>query len=139
MKRTLFSILTIVVFLILMCSGALANIVKFFAWLFTLKYTQPETSIVGGIIVRLLTFAVSFGSVYFVFNLFGFFNSRIMSFAYFVISSLAGFCLAYIVWTIEQHIIVIGIVFGVVLFLAVVGIILINVFRKKENPNEDQD
>lgn len=46
MKR-LIGVLASIVILILLCSGVFANLVKFFAWLFTLQYSQPEASVAG--------------------------------------------------------------------------------------------
>lgn len=62
MKKT-GSIISSIVILLLLCSGAFADVLKFFAWLFTLQYSQPDTSIAGGIIVRILTFIVSYSLV----------------------------------------------------------------------------
>lgn len=119
MKRQLLDILSAIVLLLLLCSGALADIGDFFAWLFTLRYSQPDTSIAGGIIVRLLTFFVSYGLVGIIFNSLGCFSSKIMSIVYFIISTLLGFVLAYVVWTIEQYILVIGKVLGVIAILII--------------------
>lgn len=123
MKR-LIGIASSIVILILLCSGVFADLVRFFAWLFTLQYAQPETSIAGGIIVRLLTFIVSYGLVGLVFSVFGWFNSKVMSIAYFIISTLLGFALAYVVWMIEKHILIVGIIFGAIV-LAVITFFII--------------
>ena len=89
-----------IVILLLLCSGAFSDIARFFAWLFTLQYSQPETSVAGGIVVRILTFVVSYSLVGVIFNALGWFNSKAMSIVYFVISTLLSFALAYLVWTI---------------------------------------
>ena len=90
MKNKIIGIISPVVLLLLLCSGALVDIVNFFAWLFTLKYSAPETSIAGGIIVRVLTFLISYGLVGIMFSALGWFNSKAMKFFYFIISTLAG-------------------------------------------------
>lgn len=131
MKRIEGVVATIVI-LLLLCSGAFADLTKFLAWLFTLQYSQPDTSIVGGIVVRVLTFVVSYSLVGVIFNTIGLFNSRIMSVAYLIISTLLGFALAYLVWTIEQYILIIGVIFGVVSFLAVAFIIVWLAFLRKK-------
>lgn len=121
-----------IIILLLLCSGAFADITRFFAWLFTLQYSQPDTSVPGGIIVRVLTFIVSYSLVAFIFNLIGLFNSKVMSIFYLIISTLLGFAFAYLVWTIEQYILVIGIVMGAVALLAMAGIVVVVVLNKKK-------
>lgn len=139
MKRQLLGILSAIVLLLLLCSGALADIVKFFAWLFTLQYSQPETSIAGGIVVRILTFVVSYSLVGIIFNVLGWFTSKIMSIAYFVISTLLGFALAYVVWAIEQYILVIGIVLGVIAALTIVLFVVKLTLNKKADKTADSE
>ena len=136
MKGKLLGKLSSIVILFLLCSGIFANIVEFFAWLFTLQYSAPDTSITGGIIVRILTFVVSYGLVGIIFNALGLFNSKIMSIAYFIISALIGFALSFVVWKIEQHILIIGIVLGVIA-LMIVGLFLIRyLLAKRKSKNE---
>ncbi len=118
MKR-LSGILAGIVLLLLLCSGIFTDILKFFTWLFTLQYLTPETSVAGSIIVKILTFLVSYTLVGLIFNALGWFNSKIMSITYFVVSTLLGFVLAYIVMLIETHLLAIGITLGVILLFAV--------------------
>ena len=128
MKR-LTGLLAGIVLLLLLCSGIFADIIKFFTWLFTLQYITPETSIAGSIIVKVLTFAVSYTLVGLIFNSIGWFNSKLMSIAYFIISTLLGFVLAYIVMLIEKHLLVIGIILGVILIASSI-ILIINHIQK---------
>lgn len=131
MKR-LSGVLAGIVLLLLLCSGIFTDIVEFFTWLFTLQYITPETSIAGSIIVKVLTFAVSYALVGLIFNALEWFNSKVMSIAYFVISTLLGFALAYVVMFIETHLLVIGITLGVVFVAAIVVIIILEIRNKKE-------
>ena len=130
-----------IVILLLLCSGAFSNIAKFFAWLFALQYSQPETSAAGGIVVRILTFMVSYSLVGVVFNALGWFNGKAMSIVYFVISTLLSFALAYLVWTIEQYILIIGIIFGIIAILAIAFLIVWFAYLRKklEKKTEDQE
>lgn len=136
MKRLLGIVSTIVI-LLLLCSGAFAEFVNFMLWLFTLQYSQPTTSIAGGIIVRILTFAVSFGLVGFIFNLIGLFNSKIMSFAYFVISTLVAFALSYVVWIVEKYILIIGIVLGVIALLLATCFVCVLIKKDRTSKSEE--
>ncbi len=130
-----------IVLLLLLCSGAFSDIARFFAWLFTLQYSQPETSVAGGIVVRILTFVVSYSLVGVIFNALGWFNSKAMSIVYFVISTLLSFALAYLVWTIEQYILIIGIIFGIIAIFAIAFLIAWFAFLRKklEKKTEDQE
>lgn len=130
MKR-LSGILAGIVLLLLLCSGIFTDVLKFFTWLFTLQYITPETSVTGSIIVKILTFLVSYTLVGLIFNALGWFNSKIMSIAYFVVSTLLGFVLAYIVMLIETHLLAIGITLGVILLLAV-GVWITIVVKNKD-------
>lgn len=129
MKR-LSGILASVVLLLLLCSGVFADIIKFFTWLFTLQYITPETSIAGSIIVKVLTFAVSYTLVGLIFNSLGWFNSKVMSVAYFIISTLLGFVLAYIVMLIEKHFLAIGITLGVIFIASILVLVIIGIKNK---------
>ena len=132
MKR-LSGFLAGIVLLLLLCSGIFVDIMEFFTWLFTLQYITPETSVAGSIIVKILTFAVSYTLVGIIFNALGWFNSKVMSIAYFVFSTLLGFALAYVVMLIETHLLEIGITLGVIFVLAVAAIIFNAIKNKKED------
>ena len=86
MHKKIFGFLAGIVLVLLLCSGIFADIMKFFTWLFTLEYITPDTSIAGSIIVKMLTFAVSYTLVGIIFNSLGLFNSKVMSFVYLIIS-----------------------------------------------------
>lgn len=124
-----------IVLLLLLCSGIFVDIIEFFTWLFTLQYIIPETSIAGSIIVKILTFAVSYTLVGIIFNALGWFNSKVMSIAYFVVSTLLGFALAYVVMLIETHLLEIGITLGVIFVLAIAVIIFNAIKNKKQGTN----
>ena len=60
-----------------------------------------------------------------------------MSFVYWVISTIAGFVLAYIVWTIEEHLLIIGVVLGIIAVLIITyHTVRAVVSAKKKNKNE---
>ena len=132
MKRLL-GFLAGIVLLLLLCSGIFVDNIEFFTWLFTLQYITPETSVAGRIIVKILTFAVSYTLVGIIFNALGWFNSKIMSIVYFVISTLLGFALAYVVMLIETHLLEIGITLGVIFVLSIAAIIFIATKNKRQD------
>lgn len=129
MKR-LTGLLAGIVLLLLLCSGIIADIIEFFTWLFMLQYIAPETSIAGGIIVRCLTFAVSYSLVGLIFNSLGWFDSKSMSVLYLIVSTLLGFVLAYIVMLIETYLLEIGIVLGTIFVASIISLIIIRIKSK---------
>lgn len=133
--KKLESLLAGIILLLLLCSGIFTDILKFFAWLFTLQYSQPETSVAGGIIVRSLTFVVSYGLVGLIFNSLGWFNSKAMKIAYFVISTLLGFALSYVVMVIEKYIVIIGIVLGIIVLALIAYFIVRTIIENKKDSN----
>ena len=135
MKKALSGIIVTLVVLLILCTGIFANLVKFFCWLFLLQYSAPETSIAGGIIVRILSFVVAYGLVGVILSLFGFFNSKLMSTAYFIICTILGFVFAYIVYIVETHILAIGIVFGIVLIGIIIFFIVKGILNCKKQNN----
>lgn len=139
MKKEIAGIISSIVLLLLLCSGAFANIIRFFSWLFALQYSAPETSIAGGIIVRVLTFLISYGLVGVLFSALGWFNSKVMRIVYFIISTLIAFALAYLVWTIETYIMVIGIVMGIIMAGVIIFFVVNYILRKrKKTGNKDE-
>lgn len=132
MKR-LSGFLAGIVLLLLLCSGIFADIIEFFTWMFTLQYITPETSVAGSIIVKILTFAISYTFVGIIFNALSWFNSKVMSIAYFVVSTLLGFALAYVVMLIETHLLEIGITLSVIFVLSIAAIIFIAIKNKKQD------
>ena len=135
----LVKIIVVIVFFALLWSGIFADAVAFFAWLLMLNYSSPNVSVVGEIVVRILTFAVSFSLVGAFFNCR---NEKIMSVTYYIVSSLLGFVFAWIVWKIEQNLLIVGIVLGIILFLVIVLLVaqyIVNKKNRSEEMNSDKD
>ena len=139
MKKEIAGIISSIVLLLLLCSGAFADIFRFFAWLFTLQYSAPEVTIAGGIIVRVLTFLISYGLVGVLFTALGWFNSKAMKIVYFVISTLLGFVIAYIVWGIEQYILIISIVMGIIVLGVITYFVIKAILDKKKKLLETEE
>ena len=137
MKR-LTGLLAGIVLLLLLCSGIFADIIEFFTWLFTLQYITPETSIAGSIIVKVLTFAVSYTLVGLIFYLLNWFNSKVMSVVYFIVSALLGFALAYIVMLIENYLLEINIILGVVFVISIVALIIFKIKTKRHDSEKTE-
>ena len=106
--------------IILLLSGGFAKLFQFFGWLFLLEYSQADISVGGQIFVRIATFFLSYGIVGLIFHFIGFFNSKVMSAVYIILSTLIGFGLNYIVMLVETYIEIISIVFGVLIGVLIV-------------------
>ncbi len=115
--------LIVILVLILLCAGIITKFLDFVLWLFVLQNATPKLSTFGNIVVRVFTFGISYALVGFIFDAFGKYNAKYMSLSYYIISTLVGFGIAYVVWTIEEHIVTVLIIVSIVLALAVVYII----------------
>lgn len=82
--------------------------IKLILWLFQLSLTDFGLSPTIEIIIKLSTFVLSYTIVGIIFNAIGLFNSNVMKFTYFVISTLIGFALSYVIMVLQKHIIVIS-------------------------------
>lgn len=123
--------------IILLLSGGFAKLFQFFGWLFLLEYSQADISVGGQIFVRIATFFLSYGIVGLIFHFIGFFNSKVMSAVYIILSTLIGFGLNYIVMLIESHIKIVLMVMGALLgALIVFFIVLFIVKRRRKTINE---
>lgn len=85
--RKILGAITCFVILLFLGSGILADIANFALWLFILKNTQPNISVFADIVVRILAFITSFSLVGLFFKTIGWFNSKIMSVTYGVVSN----------------------------------------------------
>lgn len=93
---------------------------KFFAWLFMLNMTSSEVTLGGAIIVRIVTFAISYTAVGALFDWLDWFNSRAMHLVYFIISTIVSFVLCYIVMLIETYWKLISIIFGIIICIILI-------------------
>ena len=128
-----------ILFLVILSSGIFANVASFFTWLFVLDYSKPELSIAGDIIVRLLTFAVSYSLVGLFFGWLGWFNGKFMKAIYFIVSTVVGFVFTYFVWQIEEHIVTIIVVASIILLLIIGALVVSSVLRKRKQNKENSE
>jgi hypothetical protein len=90
---------------------------EFTLWLFTLSLTEFGLSPTIEIGIKIGTFLFSFTIVGYLFGLLRWFNSDVMSFAYFLVSTLVGFVLSYFLMLLQTHIITIGWMFLITILL----------------------
>lgn len=132
MRKTLFQIAVIIVPIILLFSGGMTGLIKFFYWLFLLSYSEADISILGQIAVRITTFIITYGIVGFIFDFFGLYHSGAMKVTYFIISTLLSFALCYIIMLIETHMVAIAIGLGICAALLITAYVVLHFKRKQE-------
>jgi hypothetical protein len=100
------------------------GLTEFTLWLFTLSLTEFGFLPIIEIIIKISTFLFSFSIVGYVFGLLRWFNSAAMSFSYFVVSTLLGFGLSYLLMQFQTYIITISWIFLITILL-LLGIVLL--------------
>ncbi|MCR5332419.1 MAG: hypothetical protein K6E11_00100 [Bacilli bacterium] len=138
MWKQLSKILLPVLVLLLLCTGIFIKIIDFSLWLFALKNSSPDISMAGAITARALAFITSYSLVGIIFDIFGLWNKRLMSIAYIVFSTLLGFLVAYLIWVIETHIVVLMIIMGVAVVLVVIYFLVTKLIQKKKPESTKQ-
>jgi hypothetical protein len=100
------------------------GLTEFMLWLFRLSLTEFGFLPIIEIIIKISTFLFSFSVVGYVFGFLRWFNSALMSFSYFVVSTLLGFGLSYLLMQFQTHIIIISWIFLITILL-LLGIVLL--------------
>ena len=140
MKGNIKNILLQILAIVLVFSGAIgviitffaevaAQMIEFFTWLFLLEYTQSEISLVGEIVVRVLTFAITFVLMKFIFGRKG---SGIKETVRWIISTIISFGLSCVVMLLEQHIVTILIVLAIVAVVVLAVWLTVYFVKKKK-------
>ena len=134
MRKYLWRIISLTVLLLLIGTGFYKVICNIFVWLFTLQFRESSVSMVSEIIVKILTFVITYSVVGLIFNSIGWFNSGAMKIAYFVISTIISFVMCYLVMIFETHIILFAII-GCVLLVLIITCCVISavVSHKRKN------
>ena len=83
------------------------RIKSFLVWYITINFEESPLSVVGQILCRVLSFAISYCAVGALFHWSGWFNSTAMRIAYLVISLLVTMVVSYIIMIFEQHMVLI--------------------------------
>lgn len=106
------------------------DFMKLVLWLFQLSLTDFGLSPFVEIGIKLLTFVLSYALVGILFNALGFFDSDIMKFVYFVVSTLIGFALSAVIMFLQEHIILIS---WSILGISIISLISVSLVIKKRN------
>lgn len=116
-----------IIILILIATGVFSflleltgEFVKLTLWIFQLSLTDFGLPPVIEIIVKSLTFILSYALVGIIFSAIRLFNSDVMKYAYFVVSTMIGFALSALIMFLQEHIIIIS--------WSILGITIITIF-----------
>ncbi len=131
MKRKIFGIISLILFVFLCTSGLFEEVVNFFTWLVTLNATQSEISKIGEIFVKTATFVVSYSVVGFLFNALGWFNSDFMKVVYAIVSTIVSFVLCYIAMLFETYLPYIVIVVVIALVAVIITAVVLYIKNRK--------
>ena len=131
------SIIGGIILLILITTGVFSflleltgEFIKLTLWLFQLSLTDFGLSPAIEVIIKILTFVISYGLVGIIFNALGLFDSDVMKYVYFVISTLIGFALSAVIMFLQEHIILIS---WSILGISIISIISVLLVNKKRN------
>ncbi|CCV65548.1 putative integral membrane protein [Paracholeplasma brassicae] len=121
------SIIGGIILLILIATGVFSvlldltsEFIKLTLWIFQLSLTDFGLSPSIEIIVKSLTFILSYALVGIIFSAIRLFNSDVMKYAYFVVSTMIGFALSALIMFLQEHIIIIS--------WSILGITIITIF-----------
>ena len=132
-KKKISGLLALAIVVFLATSGILEGFMNFMIWLVSLNNTQSEVSIVGERFVKVATFLISYAAVGFVFNKLGWYDSDVMKFAYFIVSTRVSFGLCYIVMLLETYIVSIAIVLAIFILIGIGVVIYLHCRKKRKN------
>lgn len=126
-----------IIILILIATGVFSvlldltsEFIKLTLWIFQLSLTDFGLSPIVEIGIKSLTFVLSYALVGIIFNALGFFDSDIMKFVYFVVSTLIGFALSALIMFLQENIIIIS---WSILGITIITLITILFLVKKRN------
>ncbi|WIF88307.1 hypothetical protein [Acholeplasma laidlawii] len=121
------SIIVGIILFILIATGVFSvlieltgEFIKLTLWIFQLSLTDFGLSPAIEIIVKSLTFILSYALVGIIFSAIRLFNSDVMKYAYFVVSTMIGFALSALIMFLQEHIIIIS--------WSILGITIITIF-----------
>lgn len=128
MKKILFVFIALLIIICLCNSSIAKQIVKVFAWLFTLNFNELEVSIFGQIVVKYGTWILSYLFVGTLFKFLGWFNSTAMKITYLFISTIISFLLSWLFMVLGNYLLIITIVVGTLLCILLILYLFLFIF-----------
>jgi len=103
---------------------------KLTLWLFQLSLTDFGLPPTVEVIIKSLTFVISYALVGIIFSALGLFDSDVMKYVYFVISTLIGFALSAVIMFLQEHIIMIS---WSIIGISIISLISVSLVIKRRN------
>ena len=105
---------------------------NFFVWLKNMEFSSPEVSIESQLVIRALTFIITFFMVRCIFEYFQWFNHKVMHIVYVIVSTVVSCFFCYVFHFIETN--AFWIVIGVVLAIgSVITWIMVSHIKTKKH------
>ena len=144
MKDKIIGFIAIVALIFVLTSGLFVEIAKTAVWLVTLDFEAPEISVFGQLVVKYGTWIATFTLVHFIFEFFGWFNSKLMKIVYAALSIVISFFLSWVIMVLEKYQTIILIIVIVSVAIIFVGFIVYKTskakkLRKNNNENAKQE
>ena len=142
MKDRIIGFLISIAVIFIITSGLFTEIAKTAVWLVTLNFEAPEISIPGQLIVKYGTWIATFTLVHFIFDLFGWFNSKLMKIVYATLSIVISFSLSWLIMVLEKYqtiIMIIVIASAIVIITGFVTFHIVKAKKQQKNNNENAD
>lgn len=129
------SIVGYLLLLVLLFSGLWKPLIEVITWLVTQNMKDSGLTVAGEIFVKVATWLISFALVGAIFDAIGHHNSKRMSAAYWIISSVVSIALSYVVMILEKYFVWVIIAVSVLL----IGCIALTIYLHKKYPDDIGD
>lgn len=136
MRGKISALIGLIVLIFLYTSGLIDPITKVFVWLITIDSNSPSISIFVQLVAKFGTWIITYSLVGVLFNALGWFNSTAMKIAYFILSTIISFLLSWVIMILENYLLVIAIVIGILLIIGLDILITLFICNKKKSAEE---
>ena len=136
MRGTISAIIGLIVLIFLCTYGLIEPITKVFIWLITIDSNSPDISIFGQLVTKYGTWIITYSLIGVLFNALGWFNSTAMKIVYLILSTIISFLLSWVIMILENYLLVIAIVIGVLLIIGLGILITLFICNKKKKVEE---
>lgn len=131
MKKLLAPVVGIGLLLLIAKTDILQSICNFALWLIKLDLTSPDVSIGSQIVIKILTFLITYAAVGALFNALSWFDSKTMHIVYVVISTILSFVFCHVFHFVEANALWIGIGVAAIIVAGAVWLIVARVREAK--------
>ena len=113
-----------IISIILICSTGIINyVIEFFSELVLLSVSEPSISFISSIFKNKIVFLISYGFVGIIFKTTKIFDGKLMSIAYFVISTILSFVICSLIYFIENNYLILTILVIISLIIFIIKLL----------------